>query len=173
MGLFDLADEIDMNEVEEATFDLIPAGTYAATVSGIGDYEKDGKKALTFDYTITEDPEHDGKYVGRSIREFKSYTVPSDENYDPKGLGFIKSRFMSLGMPKDFQGLPDREDFLNLDVIIKIKHNPDKKDSSIVYANVQSVELDRGAASSGEADSVSVGAATSATVASDDDNPFA
>lgn len=156
-GIFDLSGAVDFDEVEEVKFETIPSGIYGATVAAIEDRvsttgKSAGKHQLVIDYVITD--ANDEKWIGKTVKEFKTYTLPGEPDFDATGLGYIKARFIDLGMPKDFKGAPDKESFLGLDVVLTLRQNGD-------YTNVRKVELvpDGGTA---EADSDS----------SDEENPF-
>jgi len=173
MGLFDLdASELNLADIDAIKgFEVVAPGTYAARLIEVKDFEKDGRKALIFNYEITEDPEHDGKFVGKTVGEFKGYTLPSDPDFDPKGLGYIKGRLVDLGVPADYQGIPAREDLEGLDVIIKVTNNKDRNDPDKVYANVQSAMLDTAGNAAAVKSEPTVNSAPAAV--KDTSNPFA
>lgn len=170
-GIFDLDAGVDFDEVQEVKFENVPAGIYGATVAKIEDGiaqkgKSAGKHQLIIDYTITD--ADDEKWIGKPVREFKTYTLPNEPGYDPRGLGYIKSRFMDLGMPKGFKGQPDPENFLGVDVILTLV----EKDG---YVNVRKVEV---AGASEIAEEVAYAAGkpnptVSQPVTQESDNPFA
>lgn len=131
--LLDLGSEFSWDDVEAPQFTTVPPGVYEAQVVDVSPWSKDGKTAVVFDYLITDDPAHDGEYVGKTVREFKNYDT---SNPDPKsnGLGWIKLRLVSLGMPPDYKGVPEKDVFVGLDVVLTLKQNKE-------HVNVSKVEL--------------------------------
>src|SRR5690606_738332 len=176
MGLFDLG--ADWSEVEAPAFQNVPAGIYEATLTAIDIFEKDGKTSYTFDYLVTEDEGNDGKYVGRTVREFKRFT--DDEGHlDIQALGYVKARLINLGVPEDFNMADlDVEDLLGTDVALTLKQNKE-------YTNVSRVEKIGGSVSSDPTDYDDDSAAAKIAAQKkakanavqstdeDDDNPFA
>lgn len=135
--LFDLGADFDWEEVETPEYVNVPPGLYEAQVVDIAPYEgNNGKTSLTFDYLITDDPEHDGQFVGKTVRELKNYDK-SNPDSKKNGLSWIKLRLVSLGMPVDYKGgFPEKDMFVGKDVVLTLK-----QDKTGQYVNVAKVEL--------------------------------
>lgn len=120
-------------------------GTYLTTVTSCKIQEtKDGKKGLTFDFTIDDDAEHNANEAmhGRKISEWLTIpdTTDDGEFVDPeKGpifLSFIKRRLKSLGIPEDEMNTVDHEDLIGIQVVTTVKTKNDYQNiTKMVLAN--------------------------------------
>lgn len=155
VSIFDLDSGVDFGDVKERRFSQVPPGIYGATVASIEDgQDRSGKRRVAFTYVVSESPE-DERWVGKKVVERKYYK----DNTDAEGLGYIKARLVDLGLPKDYKGAVDTENFVGNEVVITLAKNGE-------YTNVTKVEVVGGEAA---ADGVPV----AATTPSDDDDPFA
>lgn len=165
MGLFDLG--VDWAAVEAPSFEDIAAGIYEAELASVGEYEKDGRKAITFDFLITEDEAHDGKFVGKTKKEFK-YIHDKEGNLDEKSVGYLKARLVDLGAnpEADLSDL-DPDTLVGTTVALTLKQRGE-------YVNIASVKRIGEPEVSRPAKAPAAKAAAPAKAgAADEDNPFA
>lgn len=129
MGLFG---DLDIAAAADDPF-AVEDGTYITVVTSCKTQtsQKDGKKGLTFDFTIEEEDDNPEKMWGRKISEW--LTIPeTDENgefKDPdKGpifMSFIKRRLKALGVPEDEMNSVEPDDLIGIREITTVKTKND------------------------------------------------
>lgn len=110
--------DFDLNAVEEQSFDVVPDGTYEATVKKVSVVAtKDGAgKRLKIQWAI-----EDERFKGRTIFDDQNISLPGKEAATKIGQGNIKNRLTALGIPS----ARDFAEMAGLSALIKIKTRKD------------------------------------------------
>lgn len=110
--------DFDLNAVEEQSFDVVPDGTYEATVKKVSVVAtKDGTgKRLKIQWAI-----EDERFKGRTIFDDQNISLPGKEAATKIGQGNIKNRLTALGIP----GARDFAEMAGLTALIKVKVKKD------------------------------------------------
>lgn len=128
---------LDLSQVEEAEgfVDVVGEGVFECITEQLflGRHEKSGAVYARLDYEVAN-----GEKAGKKFQEmFWNLGDP-----DAMSRRFLKTRLLSLGLPGDFQGLPDPAAFENIPVIVTRKKSVVTKDGTKrEYFNVVDVKL--------------------------------
>ena len=125
LGLGDL----DISQVEAAAdfVDTVGEGVFECITQGLvlGKHDKSGAVYARLGYEIAT-----GEHAGKKVEEM-FWDLGNAERWS---RNFLKKRMLTLGLPEDFQGMPDPDNFKNIPVVITRKKKGD-------YFNVVDVKL--------------------------------